>query len=44
MDGNGAPSIQRFFAWPEQQEQLLDHTAKLADEDVYTSPALFKGT
>lgn len=43
-DSKGAPSIQRFFSWPEQSEQLLAHVAKHADTDVYTSPCLFKGT
>jgi len=43
-DSTGAPSIQRFFSWPEQSEQLLALTAKLTAEDVYTSPCLFKGT
>jgi len=44
LDGNGAPSQQRFFSWPEQREQLLKLTGKLTGEDVYTSPCLFKGT
>jgi hypothetical protein len=44
LDGNGAPSQQRFFSWPEQREQLLKLTGKLAGEDTYTSPCLFKGT
>jgi len=43
-DSTGAPSIQRFFSWPEQSTQLHALTAKLTDEDVYTSPCLFKGT
>lgn len=43
-DSTGAPSIQRFFSWPEQREQLLKFTGKLTAEDVYTSPCLFKGT
>jgi len=43
-DSTGAPSIQRFFSWPEQSEQLLALTTKLTNEDVYTSPCLFKGT
>lgn len=43
-DSTGAPSIQRFFSWPEQSTQLLAHTAKLTAEDVYTSPCLYKGT
>lgn len=43
-DATGAPSIQRFFSWPEQKDQLLKLTGKLTAEDVYTSPCLFKGT
>lgn len=43
-DSQGAPSIQRFFSWPEQSEQLLAFTGKLTAEDVYTSPCLFRGT
>ena len=40
----GDPANQRFFEWPEQREQLLDHLAKQADRDVYTSDTLFKTT
>jgi hypothetical protein len=38
----GDPANQRFFEWPEQREQLLDHLAKQAKRDVYTSDTLFK--
>ena len=43
-DAKGAPSIQRFFSWPEQREQLLAYVGKYTEQDVYTSPCLFKGT
>ncbi|WP_346927661.1 DUF3987 domain-containing protein [uncultured Arthrobacter sp.] len=44
MDGQGNPSNQRFFQWPDQKPQLLEYTAKQAATDTYTSPSLFKVT
>jgi hypothetical protein len=44
MDGNGNPSNQRFFQWPEQRAQMLAYTEKQAAHDTYTSPSLFRAT
>lgn len=41
-NGKGDPANQRFFTWPEQREQLLEHLERNADRDVYTSDTLFK--
>lgn len=43
-DEQGNPRYQRFFIWPEQREQLLEHLERHADQDVYTSDTLFKTT
>lgn len=42
MDDQGHPTNQRFFIWPGQKAQMLSYIAANADQDVYTSPTLFK--
>jgi hypothetical protein len=39
---SGALTDAKWFPWPEQEDELLDHVAKYSDEDLYTGPATYK--
>lgn len=42
LDEKLNPVRQKFFHWPEQADQLLEYVSEHTNEDVYTSPTLFK--
>lgn len=40
-DNNGQPTVQKWFSYPEQLQEMVDYSEKHEDQDVYFSPILF---
>lgn len=40
-DGKGVPTIQKFFSYPDEIEEMVDYCAANQTEDVYFSPILY---
>ena len=39
---SGALTDAKWFSWPEQEDEILGHTAKFSDEDLYTGPTTYR--
>lgn len=40
-DGAGNPTVQKFFSYPDEIDEMTAYAASLSDRDVYFSPILF---
>lgn len=40
-DHRGVPSTQKFFSYPDEEQEMLDYAARFKDEDLYFSPILY---
>lgn len=43
LDSNRMPTIQKFFEWPEQRDELLAYCEENHKSDLYTCPTLYSG-
>jgi hypothetical protein len=41
VDARKNPTVQKFFAYPEELDLMVDYVARFIEEDVYFSPILF---
>jgi len=40
-DAHGQPTVQKFFSYPDELDDMVDYSNKFASEDVYFSPIIF---
>jgi len=40
-DSNSQPTVQKWFSYPDQLEEMVGYAKSFAEEDVYVSPILF---
>lgn len=40
-DGRGVPTVQKFYSYPEELDEMLDYIKEHENEDVYYSPILY---
>lgn len=40
-DGNGQPTVQKFFSYPDEIDEMVAYAGQFEDQDVYFSPILF---
>ena len=40
-DSNGAPTVQKFFSYPDELEEMVSYAEGMSSKDVYFSPILF---
>ena len=40
-DGRGVPTVQKFFSYPDELDDMVEYAIKNQDEDVYFSPILY---
>jgi hypothetical protein len=40
-DGNGQPTVQKFFSYPDEVDEMVAYAGQFEDQDVYFSPILF---
>lgn len=40
-DARGVPTVQKFFSYPDELDQMVDYATSMKDEDVYFSPILY---
>ena len=40
-DGKGVPTVQKFFSYPDELEEMVSYTEKFSDQDVYFSPIVY---
>ena len=40
-DTHGAPTVQKFFSYPDELDAMSEYAKTKSDEDVYFSPILF---
>ena len=40
-DAHGQPTVQKFFSYPDELDEMVEYANKFASEDVYFSPIIF---
>lgn len=40
-DGNGQPTVQKFFSYPDEIDEMVAYAGQFSEQDVYFSPILF---
>ena len=40
-DAHGQPTVQKFFSYPDELDDMVEYAKKFASEDVYFSPIIF---
>jgi hypothetical protein len=40
-DAHGQPTVQKFFSYPDELDDMVEYSNKFASEDVYFSPIIF---
>jgi hypothetical protein len=40
-DAHGQPTVQKFFSYPDELDEMVQYSNKFASEDVYFSPIIF---